>query len=70
MPNIFISYSINDHTFALKLAAELKKYEIEVWIDRGCLKIGDSLIEKIGEAIDAVDYLLVILSKTLQLPNG
>lgn len=61
-PTIFLSHNINDKDFAHKLAHDLDCHGITVWIDEAELKIGDSLIEKIREGIDSVDYLAVILS--------
>jgi len=62
MPNVFLSHSSKNNRFAKRLAFDLMRHNIDVWIDEAELQIGDSLIEKIGDAIDEVDYLLVILS--------
>lgn len=60
---IFISHNINDKNIARKLADDLNSKGIKVWIDEAEIKLGDSLIRKIREGIDIVDYLLVLLSK-------
>lgn len=62
MPSIFLSHSAKDKFFARNLAENLIKHGISVWIDEAELKIGDSLIQKIGSAIDNCDYVAVILS--------
>ena len=61
-PGIFLSHSHADKPFARKLAKDLKDAGARVWIDEAELQIGDSLIEKIREGIDSMDYLAVILS--------
>lgn len=61
-PSAFISYSSQDKEFAEKLATDLKNQELGVWFDKWEIKVGDSLIEKIGHAIRQKDYLIVILS--------
>ena len=60
---IFISYSRNDRDFVDKLAANLVANKAWVWVDRWELKVGDSLISKIQEAIQEASALLVVLSK-------
>ncbi len=60
---IFISYSRADSEFAAKLAMQLVKHKANVWIDQWELHVGDSLINKIQEAIQGASGLLVILSK-------
>jgi hypothetical protein len=61
-PSIFLSYTHKDKTFAKRLAHDLEDFDINVWIDEAEIKVGDSLLSKIREGIDKVDYLGVILS--------
>lgn len=61
-PSIFLSHNIYDKDFVRKLALDLQCHGVRVWLDEAELKIGDSLIEKIREGIDGVDYVAVILS--------
>jgi hypothetical protein len=61
-PVVFLSHNHEDKPFTKKLSIALKKHGIESWIDEGELGIGDSLIEKIQQAIKSVDYFAVILS--------
>lgn len=63
MNGVFISYSRKDREFASKLAMDLKSRGINVWFDQWELKVGDSLIGKIGAAIRYQDYLIVVLSE-------
>ena len=60
---IFISYSHKNKEFVDKLAKQLVFYNIHVWVDRWELNIGDSIIDKVQEAVQGATALLVILSK-------
>lgn len=60
--SIFLSHTWADKPFARRLSCDLEKAGAVVWLDEAEIKIGDSLIEKIREGIDSVDYLAVILS--------
>ncbi len=62
MPSVFLSHSSKDKFFAGKLAETLTSNGVTVWIDEAEIKIGDSLLDKISTAIDAVDYVAVLLS--------
>lgn len=61
---IFISYSHKDKAFVAKLAAHLVKNNANIWIDSWELNVGDSIINKIQDAIQESDALLVVLSKS------
>lgn len=63
MASVFLSHSHSDKPLARKLAADLRKAGHAVWIDEAEIKIGDSLIEKIRDGIDQVDFVAAILSK-------
>ena len=62
MPSVFLCHSSKDKAFARKLASMLKANGVDVWIDEAEVRIGDSLIHKIGSAIDETDYVAAILS--------
>lgn len=61
--NIFISYNHKDREFSRRLAAALQSGGLATWIDDQELKIGDSLVERINEAIRQSDAIIVVLSK-------
>lgn len=63
MASIFLSHSHEDNRFARRLAHDLITAGVTVWLDEAELGPGDSVIEKIGQAIDATDYLGVLLSR-------
>ncbi len=60
---IFISYSHENKEFVDKLAIQLVQLNVNVWMDRWELSIGDSIIDKVQEAAGGASALLVIMSK-------
>ena len=62
--SVFISYSHNDEKIIERIAAYLVKANIHIWIDKWELNFGDSLIQKIQEAITESSVLLIMLSKS------
>lgn len=46
-----------------RLAGQLVQKNIHIWLDRWELSVGDSLVDRIQEAVDGSSALLVILSK-------
>lgn len=62
MSSIFLSHNSKDKPFVRKLANDLRRHGFYVWVDEAEIKIGDSLIEKIREGIDEVEYVGVVLS--------
>lgn len=62
MPSIFLSHSREDKFFARKLAEKLSEFGVDVWIDEAEIKVGDSLIRKISEAIEKAEYVAAVLS--------
>jgi hypothetical protein len=63
MYDIFISYAHEDHKIARNIADNLSKLGFHIWIDELKLKIGDSISEEIGKAINKSKYGIIILSK-------
>lgn len=64
MSSVFLSHSHKDKPFARKLTADLRHAGHIVWIDEAEILVGDSLVEKIREGIDSVDFVAAILSVT------
>ncbi|QOG03469.1 toll/interleukin-1 receptor domain-containing protein [Flavobacterium sp. MDT1-60] len=62
--SIFISYSHKDKDFVDKLGIKLVEKRIKVFIDRWEMKLGDSITNKIQDAITDASFLMVILSKS------
>jgi hypothetical protein len=59
---IFISYSHNDSNFAIRLASDLVEQKTSVWIDKWEMQVGDSIINRIQEAITDASALIIVLS--------
>ncbi|MGK3123426.1 toll/interleukin-1 receptor domain-containing protein [Candidatus Pantoea formicae] len=62
MASVFLSHNSNDKPFVRRLASDLQEHGHVVWIDEAEINIGDSLIGKIREGLDKVDYVAVVLS--------
>jgi hypothetical protein len=63
MASVFIIYSSRDKSIATKIARDLDRHGVRVWLDTYELLPGDSLAEKITQGVQTSDYLLVILSE-------
>src|SRR6266853_792603 len=59
----FIGYSDHDKTFVDTLAAELAFRRRHVWVDRWELRVGESILNRIQEALTAAYGLIIVLSK-------
>ncbi len=59
---VFISYSHQDKEFVDQLAMQLVRENVHVWVDRWELSVGDSLIDKVQQAVEGASALLVVLS--------
>jgi TIR domain len=62
MSSIFLSHNHKDKEFVRRLANNLRAYGVKVWVDEAEILVGDSLIQKIGEGIEEMEYLGVVLS--------
>lgn len=60
---VFISHSHQDKDFVDKLAAQLILHKEYIWLDRWEIKVGDSIIDKIQEAIQSASAFIIVLSK-------
>lgn len=63
MPSIFLSYSSEDREFTQRLATRLKESGVAVWMDRTDLRVGDSLVHRIGEGVGSTDFVGVVISR-------
>jgi len=62
MSSMFLCHSSIDKPFVRTLARRLADASVHVWVDEAELKIGDSLIDRIGTALEQVNYVGVVLS--------
>ncbi len=63
MASVFLSHNSTDKPFVRRLSASLQTYGHVVWLDEAEINIGDSLIEKIRDGLDKVDFVAVVLSQ-------
>jgi hypothetical protein len=64
LPSVFLSHSSRDKQFVRALGTYLKSRGIRVWIDEAELGIGDSLIMKLSEAIEHMDFVVAVISSS------
>jgi len=60
----FIGYSDNDKIFVDRLAAQLAFRRRHVWVDRWELKVGDSILNRIREALTEGAGLIIVFSRS------
>lgn len=60
--SIFLSHNRADKPFARRLATDLEHQGIRYWLDEAEIKVGESLITKIRDGIDSMEFVAVILS--------
>ncbi|MFC6570248.1 toll/interleukin-1 receptor domain-containing protein [Pseudomonas brassicacearum] len=63
MSKVFLSHNHADKPFTRRLANDLRQAGHSVWIDEAEINIGDSLIGKIREGLDEVDFVAAVLSE-------
>lgn len=59
---VFISHSGKDKPFVDRLVSDLASHGVPVWYDKLDMKIGDSIPQKINEALLEAKYFLIVLS--------
>ena len=59
----FICHASEDKSAARSLATAMTKFGAEVWFDEWEIRVGDSIVQKIGDALGAVSHLIVMLSQ-------
>ena len=60
--DIFLCHSTVDKAFVRRLASDLRELKVSAWFDEWELGPGDSLVERIGAALETSVYVGVILS--------
>lgn len=61
---VFLSHCHEDKEFVERVADDLRRRGINVWVDDAEIRLGDSLLERISEGIHSVDYVAVFLSRS------
>jgi CRP-like cAMP-binding protein len=63
-PTVFLSYARADGAFATRLANNLLKHNIDVWLDVYRIEPARSWARQIGDALDLCQTMIVVLSPT------
>lgn len=61
-PSVFLSHAHEDKPLARNLAQALDELGVRVWLDEAELRVGDSLVERISDAIAEGDFLVALVS--------
>lgn len=62
MPKVFLCHSSADKQFVRRLAQDLNRQNIGVWVDEKEILVGDPIRKKIEEGLTEADYLAIVLS--------
>lgn len=63
MPTAFICHATSDKPIARKIARELGRHGVSVWLDEHAIRVGASLFEAIQQGLEQADFVIVALSK-------
>ncbi|MDG4551869.1 MAG: toll/interleukin-1 receptor domain-containing protein [Candidatus Contendobacter sp.] len=66
---IFISYNHQDKEFVRRLSSDLRKGGFSVWLDEDVIFAGEIWADKIADALDHSDVILVVLSENSSNSN-
>jgi len=68
-PKVFISHNSKDKPFVRRLAQSLNSHHITCWIDEAEIRLGDSLVSKISNAIKDIDLIIAVISNNSVYSN-
>ncbi|MGN6369285.1 MAG: toll/interleukin-1 receptor domain-containing protein [Phycisphaerae bacterium] len=60
---VFISHSSKDKPFIRRLTSDLTKSDVKVWLDEQNIMVGDSISERISQALAKSDFFVITISK-------
>lgn len=60
---LFICHASEDKAFVDRLVAELDSRALGAWYDKREIVVGDSIVERVNEALKVVKFLIIVLSK-------
>jgi hypothetical protein len=60
--SVFLCHSSKDKRFVRRLAEELKKNQVNVWLDEEQILVGHDFILKMEEGVAEADYVVVVLT--------
>ena len=61
--SVFISYNRNDEEFVDKLSKTLVYHNVPVWRDNWQIRLGESIITNIEDALEKASFVCIVLSK-------
>src|SRR5689334_3358703 len=61
--DIFLSHSSKDKALALQLATDLNFCGIDVWLDEWEIRLGESLSEALGKAMEEARFVGIVISE-------
>jgi len=61
-PQLFVCHASEDEPFVEQLVSELDRRAMYAWYDKREIVVGDSIVERINEGLEATDYLVAVLS--------
>ncbi len=64
MPSVFISYRKSDFKAAERLAIEIRNHGHQVWLDEWKVNLGDSIVARMNEGLEAADYVVMCYSSS------
>lgn len=59
----FICYASEDRAVARALAASISQLGADVWLDEREIRVGDSIVQRISDALGVISHLIVLLSQ-------
>jgi TIR domain len=59
---VFISHSAADKPFVRRLYGELQRRGLRLWLDEAEIRVGESIPERVGNAIQQADVFCIVLS--------
>jgi hypothetical protein len=60
---LFLCHATEDKHFVDRLAAYLDTREVPIWYDKREIRLGESIVARINEGLEAASHLVIILSK-------
>jgi hypothetical protein len=60
--SVFLCHSTRDKKFVERLADDLRRFGLSVWLDKWEIKVGDSIVDRVESGVRDNDYLAVVLS--------
>lgn len=63
MAKVFISYSSKDKQLARKIAIDLRRVGIDVWLDEWEIVVGQPIVQRVQEGLEGSQFVAVLLTK-------